>query len=247
MATLEGKRIAIVGGSSGIGYAVAKASLLSLADHVIIGSSSQAKVEAAVSRLHAELSGKAVKGKISGDVIDARDSASVKAFFAKVGEIDHLVWSSGDSLQLGFSDVDLEERKDIFDVRFWGAAVAAQTVKISEGGSITLTIGQSLIKPRNGWPLIAGIVGAVDGLTRGLAVDLAPIRVNVVSPGLVDTEFWDPVAPNAKDQMIEAAAKSLLVKHVAGPDEIAEAYTFLMKCAYITGKRIEVDGGVLLV
>ncbi|KAH8115656.1 short-chain dehydrogenase/reductase SDR [Phellopilus nigrolimitatus] len=246
MATLEGKKIAVVGGSSGIGYAVAKASLLSLAHHVIIGSSSQAKVEAAVSRIQAELSGKVVKGTISGEVINARDSASVKAFFEKVGEIDHLVWSSGDSLPIGFLDVDLDQRKDVFDVQFWGAAVAAQTAKINEGGSITFTIGAALSKPHSGWSLVASIAGAVDGLTRGLAVDLAPIRVNVVSPGVVDTELWDSLAPDAKKQMIEATAESLLVKHVAGPDEIAEAYTFLMKCAYITGKRLEVDGGMLL-
>ena len=77
---------------------------------------------------------------------------------------------------------------DVFDIRFWGAITAAQAAKIRPGGSIILTIGSVVVKPRKGWSLAAGMMGAVDSLTRGLAVDLAPIRVNVVSPGLVKTE-----------------------------------------------------------
>ena len=77
---------------------------------------------------------------------------------------------------------------DAFDVRFWGAFTAAQVAKIRPGGSITFTIGQVIVRPYKGWSLLAGLAGAVDSLTRGLAVDLAPIRVNVVSPGVVKTE-----------------------------------------------------------
>ena len=95
MATLEGKTIVVVGGSSGIGYGVAKASLLSLASRVIIGSSSSAKVESALTRLQADLQGKNVPGSLSGEVISATDPASVRAFITKAGEIDHLVWTSG--------------------------------------------------------------------------------------------------------------------------------------------------------
>ena len=95
MATLEGKTIVVVGGSSGIGYGVAKASLLSLASRVIIGSSSATKVESALARLRVDLQGKNVPGSLSGGVINATDSASVRAFIAKAGEIDHLVWTSG--------------------------------------------------------------------------------------------------------------------------------------------------------
>ena len=77
---------------------------------------------------------------------------------------------------------------DVFDVRFWGAFTAAQIAKIRPGGSITLTVGSVVVKPRKGWSLVAGLMGAVDSLTRGLAMDLAPIRVNVISPGIVKTE-----------------------------------------------------------
>ena len=113
MTTLEGKTVLIVGGSSGIGYSVAKASLLSHASKVIIASSSQAKVEAALGRLKNDIaaSRSTVEGSVSGEVVDAGDSASVKALLARVGEIDHLVWTSGDSLRTKFPEADLETNK----------------------------------------------------------------------------------------------------------------------------------------
>ncbi|EJD02510.1 NAD-binding protein [Fomitiporia mediterranea MF3/22] len=248
MATLEGKTVLVIGGSSGIGFAVAKAALLSQAAHVIIASSSQQKVTAALRRLSTELATAdvPVEGNISGEVVDARDSSSIRSLFAWVGEIDHLVWTGGDPPRAGFPRLNLDEHNDAFDVRFWGAFTAAQVARIRSGGSITLTIGGGIVRPRKGWSLMAGVAGAVDSLTRGLAVDLAPVRVNVVSPGLVNTTFWDSVLPDP-DKIFDDTARSLLVQHVAEADEVAEAYLFLMKCGYITGQRIEVDGGARFV
>ncbi|KAL5489714.1 hypothetical protein ACEPAI_4546 [Sanghuangporus weigelae] len=245
MASLSGKTVLVVGGSSGIGYGVAKASLLSRAAKVIIASSSQAKIESALGRIKNDIaaSGQSVEGNVSGEVVDARDSVSVKALLERVGEVDHLVWTSGDALRLSFPNIDLDANKDFFDVRFWGAFTAAQVAKIRPGGSITLTVGSVVVKPRKGWSLAAGLMGAVDSVTRGLAVDLAPIRVNVISPGAVKTELWDSLPAEVRNNIFEESAKTLLVQHVAEPDEIAEAYLFCMKCQYITGQRIEVDGG----
>ncbi|KAL5532537.1 hypothetical protein ACEPAF_4311 [Sanghuangporus sanghuang] len=244
MATLAGKTILIIGGSSGIGYGVAKASLLSRASKVIIASSSKAKVEAALVRLKGDITvaGSTVEGTASGEVVDVKDSKNVKELLERVGEIDHLVLTSGDRVRTFFPDMDLDANKDIFDVRFWGDFTAAQAAKIRPGGSITLTIGQILIKPTKGWSLISGVLGAVDSLTRGLAVDLAPIRVNVISPGLVKTEFLDGFPTEMRGEL-EKHANALLVQHIGQPDELAEAYLFCMKCQYITGQRIEVDGG----
>lgn len=117
MATLAGKTVIIIGGSSGIGYGVAKAALLSRASHVIICSSSQNKVDKALSRLKSDTSAlpASVESTVSGEIVDAKDSASVKALFARVGEVDHLVWTSGDSLRLGFPDMDLDKNKGILN------------------------------------------------------------------------------------------------------------------------------------
>ena len=113
MTTLEGQTILVVGGSSGIGYGVAKLSLLSEAARVIIASSSKAKVDNAISRLIAEVSGTIpdAKGRLVAGVLDARTGAAVREFLEKVGEIDHLVWTSGDGLPLGFHQMDLDSMR----------------------------------------------------------------------------------------------------------------------------------------
>ena len=107
MTTLEGQTLVIVGGSSGLGFAVAKAALLSLASHVIIASSSPDKVQNAIEKLEQAIGGKGLTGKISGATLNVRDLEAVKTYFANIGEIDHLIWTSGDPLKLGFPDVDI--------------------------------------------------------------------------------------------------------------------------------------------
>lgn len=244
VATLAGKTIVVVGGTSGIGYGVAKASLISQAAHVVVVGTTLEKAQSTAERLRGELAGAAVTGTIASDALDAHDLASVRAFCERVGEVDHFVWTSGDPLRVGFpGTLSLDDHRDAFDVRFWGAAQAAQSIKIRPGGSIILTIGSAIARPPKGWSLITSILGAVDALVRGLAVDLAPVRVNVVCPGLVDTELWKDMEPAARQAMYEAAGKRLLVGHIGSPEEVAEAYLFLMKCGFITGQRIEVDGG----
>lgn len=114
MATLEGKKIVIIGGSSGIGYSVAKASLLNLAGHVLVASSSKAKVDGAVTRLLAEpaLKAQSLQGRVSGDVVDLKDTQNVVAFFEKVGEIDHLIITSGSIARtIDFRTEDLNKHR----------------------------------------------------------------------------------------------------------------------------------------
>ncbi len=113
MTTLSGQRILVVGGTSGIGFAVAKLSLLSVASHVIVVSSSASKVEGAVSRLQAIITENKLSGRVTGDVLDASDTVKVQAYVKELGEIDHLVWTSGDPLKLGFPNIDLERAKGI--------------------------------------------------------------------------------------------------------------------------------------
>jgi len=244
MATLESKTIIIFGGSSGIGYAVAEACLLSRASLVIIASSNVDRVTTAVRRLQA--TGRGV-GKVRGEVVDVRDHAALKEFVTGIGEVDHVVYTCGDPLKLlGFPDVDVESMKDVFDVRFWGVVVVAQNANIRAGGSLTITGGTAVIKPLKTWSILAGVAGAADSVTRGLAIDLAPIRVNSICAGLVKTELWKDMPEAEREKFYAEVAERLLVKHTAEPAEIAEAYLFAMKCAYITGQRIEVDGGYVL-
>ncbi|KDQ20485.1 hypothetical protein BOTBODRAFT_169234 [Botryobasidium botryosum FD-172 SS1] len=242
---LKGKKVVVIGGSSGIGFSVAAAALANGAT-VVISSSSDVRVASAVSRLGGD-AGKSV----SGSAVDVRDESKLFAFLDNVGVFDHLVWTAGENLALGYPDVDLSQLKGAFDIVFWAVAAAAKHIYekklIPAGGSITLTTGIVHQRPGKGWSVIAGRAGALVSFTRGLAVDLAPIRVNIISPGYVNTDVWAGMDPAAKEAMFKSISEKLLIKHIASPDEIAEAYIFAMKCSYFTGQMIDVDGGALLV
>ncbi|KZW00450.1 short-chain dehydrogenase/reductase SDR [Exidia glandulosa HHB12029] len=244
--TLAGKTVLVVGGTSGIGYGVAEA-VVAQGGHVIVASSTQSKVDSAVQRLQ-KIGAKGVK--VSGATVNAREEQSIKALAESVGEVDHLVWTCGDLEMIGiqFPNIDAAAAKGAFEVRFWGPIYAAKYAKIKADGSIVLTTGNAASKPPKAWSVPAGVCGSVESLARGLAVELAPIRVNAVAPGSVLTEMWDTLLPaDIKDTVLKGVAEQSLAKRVGTPQDMAEAYVFLMKCGFITGNTIHVDGGALLV
>ncbi|CAE6447973.1 unnamed protein product [Rhizoctonia solani] len=247
---LKGKKVLVIGGSSGIGRSVAAASL-SNGGSVVISSSSQQKVDAAVEKLKQGAQGVA-DVTVKGRAFDLKDSQALKGFLTEEGPFDHLAITAG-SLpgRLQFPEEDVGEGyKSEFDLRYWAIITAGQHIYknklINPGGSIILTIGVSQYQPPPGWGLLSGITGALEASTRGLAVDLKPIRINTIAPGLVDTELLDSLPPEAKAGMIDSYNKQLPVGHVGTPDELAEAYIFAMKCTYLTGQVILVDGGQVL-
>jgi NAD(P)-dependent dehydrogenase (short-subunit alcohol dehydrogenase family) len=237
---LNGKRVVVLGGTAGIGLATAMAAAREGAE-VVVASSRQARVDDAL---------KALPAGAAGQVLDLADDSQVAAFFAGVGAFDHLVFTAGDSLQLQtLETVELDQARRFFDVRFWGAVAAAKyaSAHIRPGGSIVLTNGIAGLRPRKGWTLAASICGAMEAFTRALAVELAPIRVNAVCPGLVRTELWGNMAAADRETMYRDAGQRLPVGRVGEPDDIAETYLYLMREAFSTGQVIVVDGGAVLV
>ncbi|HEY1926728.1 MAG TPA: SDR family oxidoreductase [Caulobacteraceae bacterium] len=238
--TLKDQRVAVIGGSSGIGYAVAECALAEGA-RVVIGSSSANKVDAAVARLGQGASGSAV---------DIREEASVAAFFERVGEIDHLVFTAGDwGRHLTPSPLDRLSASlatEGLKVRFFGPLLGIQHAqsRLSPNGSITLTDGLLAHHPQKGAPLNAALAGAIEHLARGLAADLAPIRVNAVCPGLILT---DHVVTQWPAEMIKIATERQPLPRAGDPAEVAQAYLYLMRGGYTTGQVIIVDGGAMLV
>ena len=236
---LADQRIVIVGGSSGIGLAVAECAVAEGA-RVVVGSSSRANVEAAVARL-----GQAA----SGGEVDTKEEASVAAFFANIGAFDHLVYTAGDWGRVlaakPLAEMDFDDAAKGMTVRFWGALKAVKHAKdqISPNGSITLTDGVLAHRPQKGAPLATAFGGAVEHLTRGLAADLAPIRVNAVCPGLVMTERMAKASP----QWVQKMTERLPLPRAAEPAEVAQAYLYLMRGGYTTGQVIIVDGGAMLI
>lgn len=240
--TLEDQRVVVIGGSSGIGFAVAERVLRERAQ-VVIGSSNAARVEDAVKRLGAGASGSAV---------DVRKEASVAAFFADIGPFDHLVFTAGDwpALRSGatVAELDLDGANAIFSVRFWGAVAAIKHAqrRISARGSITLTDGAVAHRPRKGAALNTAMAGAIEHLTRALAVELSPLRVNAVCPGLVLTEVWSSIPEDRRAEQIRRMTARQPLPRAGDPDEIAEAYLYLIRGSYSTGQVLIVDGGLTL-
>lgn len=240
---LEGKRVVVIGGSSGIGFAVARRAIDAGA-RVAIGSSDEGRVQSACSRLG---------GGATGSRVDVRDETSVAAFFEAVGPLDHLVYTAGD--WGGFraprptQEIDLASAGDVFAVRFWGALAAIKHAvgQMAADGSITITNGVVAHRPRKGAPLSTAMAGAVEHLAKGLAVDLAPIRVNVVCPGLVLTEVWDSIPEDQRADQLRRMTADQPLPRAGDPGEIAEAYLYFMCGSFSTGQVLVVDGGRTLV
>jgi NAD(P)-dependent dehydrogenase (short-subunit alcohol dehydrogenase family) len=234
--SLAGKRVVVIGGASGIGFAVAELARAQ-GGEIVIASSSEARVAAAAARIGA-----------TGKTVDLRDEAGVAHFFDALGPFDHLAITAGDwsvPLFTSIHDLDLARARDSLAVRFWGALAAVKHAArtIARDGSITLTGGMLVHRPMKHAPLPTAVGAAVEYLARGLAMDLAPVRVNAVSPGLVLTEHVLEM-PEAVRQAIVAA---LPLPRGATPAEAAQAYVYLMQNTYATGQVLPVDGGGLLV
>lgn len=232
--SLAGQRLVLVGGTSGIGLGVATAALAEGAQ-VVVASSQAAHVEAAVTQLGVGA---------SGSVVDVGDEASVARMFDEIGAFDHLTYSAGDwgpGMGSTARDLDLATAKAGFGVRFWGALTVVKYAcrSISPSGSITLTDGMLAHRPRKGALVATAMLGGIEHLVRALAVDLAPVRVNGVCPGLILTDRNSRM----NEDMLKAYTSRLPLPRAGEPAEVAEAYLYLMRGGYTTGQVLRVDGG----
>jgi NAD(P)-dependent dehydrogenase (short-subunit alcohol dehydrogenase family) len=185
-----------------------------------------------------------------GRVTNLLSSQDVAALFEDLGDFDHLVYTAGEPLQLApLKAMDIATARSFFELRYWGALTAAKAAegKLMPGGSIVFTSGVAGARPGAGWSVASSICSAMEGLTRALAVELAPIRVNIVSPGVVRTELWRDMDESNREALYASEAGRLPVGHVAEASEIAEGYLYLMRQTYATGQVLALDGGGLLV
>ncbi len=237
---LQNQRVVLLGGTSGIGLATAQAALAAGASVVVVSSRSQRVAEAL-----------AVLGdRAEGHAVDLNDEAAVRGLFERLGPFDHLVYSAGESLQIGrLDDTGLDAVRRAFDVRVFGAIAAVKhgVPHLRPGGSVVLTGGVASQRPQKGWTVGASICGAMEAFTRALAVELAPIRVNLVSPGFVRTPLWASIPEAEREAMYVARGAALPAGRVGEPEDIAQTYLYLMTNRYSTGQTVVVDGGGVLV
>ena len=138
-------------------------------------------------------------------------------------------------------------RQDLGPGRCALAAVKYASPNIRKGSSVVLTTGIAGQRPQKGWVVVASVAGSIEALTRALAIELAPIRVNAVSPGVVRTNLWQNMDEAAREHLYETVGNSLPVGRVGEADDIAQTYLFLMQEGFSTGQTVVVDGGTVLV
>jgi NAD(P)-dependent dehydrogenase (short-subunit alcohol dehydrogenase family) len=238
--SFENKRVVIIGGSSGIGLAVAEEAASHGAEVIIVSSKAE-RVQEAI---------KSIEGNVRGEAVDVSDEKAVESFFTNIGAFDHLVFTAGDSLQLNeLADTDLKQARRAFELRYWSALATVKygSPQIRSGGSIVLTTGVAGRRPHSGWVIVASVCGTIEALTRALAIELAPIRVNAVSPGVVRTNLWQNMNSLEREQFFESVGQRLPVGRVGEAHDIAQAYLFLMQDGFSTGQTVVVDGGTVLV
>jgi len=240
--SLASQKVLIIGGSSGIGLATARAAAVAGAA-VTIASRSQERLTAALADL---------PDGCAGEVVDSNDEDGMATLFDRVGPLDHLVYTAGGPLdpksQGPLADILLAAARDVFEARFWGAVAAVKHAapRIRPGGSITLTSGATAVRPSGRTTLADASAGAVETLAKGFAIELAPVRVNAVRPGIILTPRLTGIPEPQREPLLKAAAAHTLVKKLGEPDEVAEAILFLMGNGFVTGSVITVDGGLLL-
>ena len=189
-------------------------------------------------------------GEAQGQAVDVSDERAVATFFCKLGAFDHLVFTAGDNLHLhDLAATDLQQARRAFELRYWAALAAVKygSSHIRKEGSIVLTTGIAGRRPEKGWVIAASVCGTIEALTRALAVELAPIRVNAVSPGVVRTNLWQNLGAAERERLYESVGKSLPVGRVGEAHDVAQAYLFLMQEGFSTGQTVVVDGGTALV
>jgi len=229
--------VVILGGSSGMGLATAKAAQAEGARVVITGRSPE--------RLQAA---RAVLGDGVRTVgLDVGDEMGTRALFSELDTVDHVFITAGAVLFDPKLAPDAASVRPALDTRFWGAFNAAKSAAatMSTGGSITFTSGTAAMRPIRGASVAGASCGAVEAFARSLAVDLAPIRVNTIQPGLIDTPFLDTLGER-RSAIIAEYSRRLPVGRVGRTEDVADAVLFLMKNGFVTGITLTVDGGGVL-
>ena len=229
--------VVILGGSSGIGLATAKAAKAEGARVIITGRSPD--------RLQAAQA--ALGGEVRTVALDVVDEAGTRAFFTGLERVDHVFITAGAVLFDPKLATQVEAIRPALDTRFWGAFYAAKfaATKMGAGGSITFMSGGAAIRPIRGASVATASCAAVEAFARALAVDLAPIRVNAIQPGLIDTPFLDTLGER-RNSFIAEYSKRLPVGRAGRPEEVADAVLFLMKNGFVTGISLTIDGGGVL-
>jgi len=232
---LTGKKVAVIGGSSGIGLATAERARKEGAD-VVIASRNAERLKAAADKIAA-----------TAITVDVTSDESVANCFRQCGPVDHVAVTAAQLKTGPFKTVSMDDVRATMESKFWGAWRVARAAEIRAGGSLTLVTGYLSQRPRPNAAIVGAANGALESLTRSLALELAPIRVNAVSPGTIDTPIRASMPEAARRDMLEKTAAGLPVRRVGVGDDIAQQILAYMTNGFATGSIVYIDGGALLI
>jgi NAD(P)-dependent dehydrogenase (short-subunit alcohol dehydrogenase family) len=227
---LAGKKVVVVGGSSGIGLATAELAKREGAD-VIVASRNVDRLDAVAAKLNA---------------IAIPADESIVNLFRRCGPVDHVVVTAAQLRSGPFKTVSMDDVRATMEGKFWGAWRVARSAEIRPGGSLTLVSGYLSIRPRPNSAIVGAANGAIESLARSLALELAPVRVNAVSPGIIDTPIRAAMPEEARRDMLAKTAASLPVGRVGVGDDIARQILAFMTIGFATGSIVYIDGGALI-
>lgn len=214
---MNGKRVVLIGGTAGIGLATAHAAAAAGAQVVVV-SGKQASVAKALAELPTGT---------QGETVDVRQEAEVKTLYDRVGAFDHLVYTAGEAMTLTpVVETEMSVVRQYFETRFRGAYASIKNAAphIRPGGSIVLSSGGASQRSSRGWAVAAAALGAMESMTRTLAVELAPIRVNLVRPGMTRTEVRQEFSEDEREQLFRSRGAALPAGRVGEPEDIARTY-----------------------
>jgi len=233
--SLQNKKVVVVGGSSGIGYATA-AMAKSKGAEVTIASRSGQRLEAA---------GKSLG--VTAIAADVTSDEAVESLFKQCGPVDHVVITAAQLRTGPFKSLPMAEARATMEGKFWGAWRVARAAEIRAGGSLTLVSGFLSVRPRPAAAIVGAVNGALESFGRSLALELAPVRVNVVSPGIIDTPIRAAMPEAVRNEMLAKAAAALPVGRVGVGEDIARQILTFMTVGFATGSIVYLDGGGLVV
>lgn len=235
---LKGKKIVIIGGSSGIGFETAK-QVIAQGAEVIIASRSKNKLQNAKEQLGA---------RATAFTLDTTQEQQVQSFFEKVGQFDHLVVSAAETSSGSFLDTNTTQARQLFENKFWGQYYAAKygAPKVLPHGSITLFSGVVAYKSMVGSSMLGAVNAAVSNLGQTLALELAPIRVNIISPGIIDTPSRSKMPEEIRNHFYATVGNKLPVKRIGRAEDVAQSVLYLLQNSFVTGTVLHVEGGHIL-
>ncbi|ESY81510.1 short-chain dehydrogenase [Mesorhizobium sp. LNHC220B00] len=241
--SISNQKILIVGGGSGMGLALARRCLAAGAEVIIAGRGED--------RLRQAREALGNPPGLGLAIVDITREDQIGALFAGIGGLDHIVSTAADiegAYRL-LPELDLEAAQRVVHSKLFGPLLLAKhgSPRLAVAGSMTFVSGIAAYRPAARGSVVAAVNAALEGLVRALAIELAPLRVNAVSPGWVDTEIWAQVAGKRKAETLAAMAERLPVGRIGQPEDIADAIAFLIGNGFTTGTTLHVEGGHRLV